>query len=66
MAGPIVGQIFYSKFGFVGCFYSTTVLLALTAFMSWKYIPDQVNQGKLASISAVHSAGDDNEDLDAT
>lgn len=34
--------------------------------MSWKYIPDQVNQGKIVSISAVHSAGDDNEDLDVT
>jgi hypothetical protein len=40
------------------------VLLAITAFISWKYIPDQVNQGKLVSISAVHSIGD--EDLDAT
>ena len=40
MAGPIVGQIFYSKYGFDGCFYSTTVMLGLAGFFSWAFIPD--------------------------
>jgi hypothetical protein len=38
MAGPIVGQIFYTNFGFEGCFYSTTVLLIGAAYISYKYI----------------------------
>lgn len=34
MAGPIVGQVFYSAFGFEGCFYSTTVVLMLAGMLS--------------------------------
>jgi MFS family permease len=40
MAGPIVGQVFYSSFGFEGCFTSTTLILAFAGFLSWKLIPE--------------------------
>ena len=49
----------------MGCFYSTTVLLAITALISWRYIPDHVNSGKLVSPSAVHIGGSD-DDIDST
>jgi len=38
MAGPIVGQVFYSSFGFEGCFYSTTVLLIVAGYISQRFI----------------------------
>ena len=38
MAGPLVGQIFYTTFGFEGCFYSTTILLIVAAYISHRYI----------------------------
>ena len=45
MAGPIVGQVFYSSFGFEGCFYSTTLLLIGAAYISYKYI-NQTNKSR--------------------
>ena len=48
MAGPIVGQAFFSVFGFEGCFYATTGLLAMAGVLQWFLIPDSVNRGKSA------------------
>lgn len=43
MGGPIIGQLFYSAFGFEGCFYSTAVILAMAALMTFKLVPNSVN-----------------------
>lgn len=63
MAGPIIGQVFYSKFGFAGCFYSTTLLLTMAGLLSWRYIPQEVNQGKLQEC-AVEDQKMDLEDIE--
>ena len=47
MAGPIVGQVFYSAFGFEGCFYSTTVVLFAAGVLSYKLIPGSINRGRI-------------------
>lgn len=46
MAGPIVGQAFFSVFGFEGCFYATTGLLAIAGALQYAMIPEAVNRGK--------------------
>lgn len=64
MAGPIIGQVFYSKFGFGGCFYSTTVLLMMAGVISWRFIPNEVNQGKLVILKHAKSVENQNMDLE--
>ena len=64
MAGPIVGQVFYSKFGFEGCFYSTTLLLIMAGLFSWRFIPDEVNQGKLVIVKQANSVENQIMDLE--
>jgi hypothetical protein len=44
MAGPIVGQVFYTQFGFEGCFYSTTVMLIGAGMLSHRYIKTNQTQ----------------------
>jgi Major Facilitator Superfamily len=53
MAGPIVGQVFYSAFGFEGCFYSTTVVLALAGVLSSYFIPERVNIGRTRKVKGM-------------
>jgi MFS family permease len=52
MAGPIVGQAFYSAFGFEGCFFSTTVVLAFAGFLSWLLIPDIINAHRQRKVNS--------------
>ncbi len=46
MSGPIIGQIFYSSFGFEGCFYCTSAVLAIALIISYYEIPNRVNKIK--------------------
>ena len=43
MAGPLVGQVFYTAFGFSGCLYSTTLLLIIAGLASHSFIPERLN-----------------------
>jgi MFS family permease len=47
MGGPIIGQIFYSAFGFQGCFYATSGVLLITSIISFKLIPNEINSNKI-------------------
>ena len=47
MSGPIIGQIFYSAFGFQGCFYATAGVLLITSIVSFKLIPNEINSSKI-------------------
>ena len=62
MAGPIVGQVFYSSFGFSGCFYSTTVLLLGAGYISYKYINQSNKSRKSDEIMDIE--GDDGVDAE--
>ena len=47
MGGPIVGQVFYSAFGFSGCFYSTAFLIFGSGLLAIKFIPGSINKDKM-------------------
>ena len=57
MAGPIVGQVFYSSFGFEGCFYSTTMLLMGAGYISYKYIRMSAKSRKSEEIMDIEENG---------
>jgi len=47
MGGPIIGQIFYSAFGFQGCFYATAGVLLIASIISFKFIPNEINSNTI-------------------
>ena len=61
MAGPIVGQVIYSSFGFEGCFYSTTLLLMGSGYISYRFIRQPIKSRKSDEIMDIE--GGESQDV---